>query len=265
MADKPPPTIVANWKMHLGLADARTLATAVRDGCRELSGVRVALCPPFTALATVAEVLRASPLMAGAQDVHWEAAGAFTGEVSAAQIADAGARLVILGHSERRQHFGETDDAVRRKVGAALAHGLTPLVCVGETAAQRAAGATGAVVREQLARAVDGRTPDEIARVWVAYEPVWAIGTGNTATPAQAAEAHALLREVVRGLATPAIAEACPILYGGSAKPDNVPTLLETPGVDGGLVGGASLVAADFLRIVRAARDARASAPATAR
>jgi triosephosphate isomerase len=150
-------------------------------------------------------------------------------------------------------------------VGAALAHGLTPLVCVGETAAQRAAGATGAVVREQLARAVDGRTPDEIARVWVAYEPVWAIGTGNTATPAQAAEAHALLREVVRGLATPAIAEACPILYGGSAKPDNVPTLLETPGVDGGLVGGASLVAADFLRIVRAARDARASAPATAR
>jgi triosephosphate isomerase len=265
MIARPVPTMVANWKMHKSLAEARALAMAVRDGCRELSEVRVVLCPSFTALATVAEVLRGSPLVAGAQDAHWEGAGPFTGEVSPAQVADAGARVVILGHSERRQHGGETDAVVRRKVGAALAHGLTPLVCVGETAAERAAGATGAAVREQLSRALDGRTLDELARAWIAYEPVWAIGTGVTATPAQAAEVHALLRETVRSLASPAIAEACPILYGGSVKPDNLSALLAAPGVDGGLVGGASLTAADFLRIVRAARDARVPAPATAR
>lgn len=265
MAPPSPATIVANWKMHTSLAEARALAGAVQDGCRALAGVRVVLCPPFTALAAVAEVLRGSPLELGAQDAYWEAAGAYTGEVSPVQLVDVGARVVILGHSERRQHFGETDDVVRKKVGAALAHELTPLVCVGETPAQRAAGTTAAVVREQLGRALDGRTPAEIGRAWVAYEPVWAIGTGKTATPTQAAEVHALLREALRDLATPAIADACPILYGGSIKPENSLALMAQPGVDGGLVGGASLVAADFVRIVRAARDAKVDAAAAAR
>jgi triosephosphate isomerase len=257
-------TIVANWKMHTTLAEARVLAAAVREGCRGVGGARVVLCPPFTALAAVAEVLRGSSLDLGAQDAHWEAAGAFTGEISPAQLADVGVRLVILGHSERRQLAGETDEAVRHKVAAALAHGLVPLVCVGETAAERATGTTAAVVGEQLRRALDGRAPAEVARVLVAYEPVWAIGTGQTATPAQAAEVHAVLREVLRSLATPAIADACPVLYGGSIKADNIAALMAEPGVDGGLVGGASLVAADFVRIVRTARDAKAHARAAA-
>lgn len=259
------PVVVANWKMHTTLADARALATAVRDGCRGLAGVHVVLCPPYTALAVVGEVLAGSAVGLGAQDAHWEAAGAFTGAVSPVQVADAGARLVILGHSERRQHFGETDDVVRRKVGAVLAHGLTPLVCVGETAAERAAGTTDAVVTRQLRGALTGPAPAELARCWVAYEPVWAIGTGRTATPAQVAEVHAQLRGLLAELAGPAVAAACPILYGGSIKPDITAGLLAEPEVDGGLVGGASLKAADFLAIVRAALEAKGRAAAPAR
>jgi triosephosphate isomerase len=258
------PTVVANWKMHTTLAEARALARAVREGCRDLSGIRIVLCPPFTALATVAEVLRGSSIGLGAQDAHWESAGAFTGAVSAPQVADAGAILVILGHSERRQHFAETDDAVRRKVEAALATGLTPLVCVGETAAQRAAGSTTDVVTRQLHAALEGRTVAEIGRCWLAYEPVWAIGTGQTATPAQAAEVHAQLRALVSALASPAVAETCPILYGGSVKSENMAALVAEPDVDGGLVGGASLRAQDFVGIVRAVLRAREQAPARA-
>src|SRR5437867_7156907 len=172
------PIVVANWKMHLGLAAGRALAATVRDGCRGLAGIRVVLCPPFTALGAVGGVLAGSGLLLGAQDAHWEAQGAFTGAVSPAQVADAGARVVILGHSERRQIFGETDEVVHRKVSAALAHGLTPLVCVGETAGERAANQTGDVATRQLRGAFAGRAPGELARCWIAYEPVWAIGTG---------------------------------------------------------------------------------------
>jgi triosephosphate isomerase len=253
------PVVVANWKMHTTLAEARALAQAVRDGCAGLRGIRVVLCPPFTALAALAELLAGSALTVGAQDAHWAASGAFTGAVSPAQVADAGARVVILGHSERRQYFGETDDVVQKKVRAALAHGLTPLVCVGETAAERAAGQTTAVVERQLRGALaDGG--DTLRRCWIAYEPVWAIGTGQTATPAQAVEVHARLRGLLRELATPAVAEACPILYGGSIKPDNMPALMAESDLDGGLVGGASLKAADFVAIVRAAFEAKGRA-----
>ncbi|HEV8307158.1 MAG TPA: triose-phosphate isomerase [Methylomirabilota bacterium] len=255
------PTVVANWKMHTSLAEARALAQAVRDGSEGLDGVRIVLCPPFTALAAVGPVLAGSDLGLGAQDAHWEAAGAFTGAISPAQVADAGARVVILGHSERRQVFGETDAVVQRKVRAALAHGLTPLLCVGETATERAAGTTAAVVTRQLGSALAERSADEIARCWVAYEPVWAIGTGQTATPAQAAEVHATLRDLLRREATRAVAERCPILYGGSIKPDNMAALMAEAEVDGGLVGGASLKAADFLAIVRAAREATGRRP----
>ena len=258
------PVVAGNWKMHLTLAEARTLAAAIGDGCRGLAEIRVAVCPPATALAAVAEVLAGSTVLVGAQDAHWAAAGAFTGAVSAAQVWDAGARLVILGHSERRQIFGETDDVVRRKVTAALGESLIPLVCVGETAAERAAGQTLAVVTRQLEAALGGRAAADAARCWLAYEPVWAIGTGQTATPVQAAEVHAQLRVGLGRLAGPAVAAACPILYGGSVKPEVTSALMAQPDIDGALVGGASLKVADFLGIVRAGLEAkgRADAPA---
>jgi len=259
------PTVVANWKMHTTLAEARALAGAVRDGCAALSGVRIVLCPPFTALTTVGQILAGSAIALGAQDAHWAAAGAFTGAVSPVQVADAGARVVILGHSERRQYFGETDEVVGRKVEAALAHGLTPLVCVGETAAERAAGTTMAVVERQLRAALAGRSADDLRRCWVAYEPVWAIGTGQTATPAQAALVHAHLRGLLRALAGATVADGCPILYGGSIKPDTMPALMAEVELDGGLVGGASLKAPDFIAVVRAALEAKGRTAAPVR
>ena len=259
------PVIAGNWKMHTSLAEARGLAAAVRDGCRGLAEIRIAVCPPFTALAAVAEVLAGSTILLGAQDAHWEASGAFTGSVSPAQVWDAGARLVILGHSERRQGLGETDEVVRRKVTAALGQGLTPLVCVGETAAERAAGQTLAVVTRQLVAALGERSAADVGRGWLAYEPVWAIGTGQTATPAQAAEVHAQLRAALGRLAGPAVAAACPILYGGSVKPEVTSALMTETDIDGALVGGASLKAPDFIGIVRAGLEAKGRAGVSAR
>jgi triosephosphate isomerase (TIM) len=254
------PVIAGNWKMHTTLAEARALAAAVHEGCRGLAEIRVAVCPPFTALAAVTEVLAGSPVLVGAQDAHWEAAGAFTGCVSPVQVWDAGARLVILGHSERRHGLGETDEIVRRKVTAVLSHGLTPLVCVGETAAERAADETLAVVTRQLASALGERPAADLGRCWLAYEPVWAIGTGQTATPAQAGDVHAQLRAALGRLAGAAVAAACPILYGGSVKPEVTPALMAEPDIDGALVGGASLKAADFNAIVRAGLEAKGRA-----
>jgi triosephosphate isomerase len=268
LADSPPgrtPVVAGNWKMHTTLAEARALAAAIRDGCRGLTGIRVVVCPPFTALAAVAEVLADSPVLLGAQDAHWESAGAFTGAVSPGQVRDVGAQLVILGHSERRQGCGETDDLVRRKVTAALAQGLVPLVCLGETAAERAAGQTLAVVTRQLEGALGGRADADTGRCWLAYEPVWAIGTGQTATPAQAAEVHGQLRAGLARLAGTAIATACPILYGGSVKAEVTPALMAEPDIDGALVGGASLKAADFIGIVRSGVHAKGRAGASAR
>jgi len=254
------PVIAGNWKMHTTLAEARTLAAAIRDGCGDLAEIRVAVCPPFTALATVAAELARSPILVGAQDAHWEAAGAFTGCVSPAQVWDAGARIVILGHSERRHGLGETDDVVRRKVTAALAQGLTPLVCVGETAAERAAEQTLAVVTRQLESALGDRASAEVGLCWLAYEPVWAIGTGQTATPVQAAEVHSQLRLALGKVAGVAVAAACPILYGGSVKPEVTAALMAELDIDGALVGGASLKAADFIGIVRAGVDVKGRA-----
>jgi len=254
------PVVVGNWKMHTTLAEARSLAEGIRNGCRGLAGVRVVLCPPFTALATVSEVLAGSGILLGTQDCHWATQGAYTGAVSPVQVADAGARVVILGHSERRALFAETDEIVGQKVAAALAAGLVPLVCVGETAAERQAGRTGAVVERQVRAALEGRSAEEIGRAWLAYEPVWAIGTSQAATPAQAAEVHARLREILVEVATSAVAERCPILYGGSVRPDLAPGLFAEPDVDGGLVGGASLKALDFIGIVRAAPSAKGRA-----
>ena len=243
------PLIAGNWKMYRTAADGAALA---RDLCRRLGsrgGVEVAVFPPFPALAAVGAALAGSAIALGAQDMHWEKEGAFTGAVSAGMLLDVGCRFVILGHSERRQHFGESDGTVQRKVRAALAAGLTPIVCVGETLGERDAGQPLAVVSRQVQAALEGVTGGDLPRLILAYEPVWAIGTGRTATPAQAQEVHAALRRL---LGEHGGGSATRILYGGSVKPENAVALLGEPDIDGALVGGASLVAEQFARIVEA-------------
>ncbi len=249
------PIFAGNWKLHGTIAEAVALAMALRQALADadLAGRDVVLCPPFTAIAAVARVLAGSRLTAGGQDCFWEPKGAFTGEVSAEMLREAGATVVIVGHSERRQYFGETDEAVSRKAIAALRADLTPIVCVGERLEEREAGRTLDVVARQVAGGF-GPLPAEAAeagRVVVAYEPVWAIGTGRTATPAQAQEVHAAIRRLVRERLGPAAAAAVRIQYGGSVRPDNIDELMAEPDIDGALVGGASLDASSFARIVR--------------
>lgn len=243
--------VCGNWKMHKTVGEALALVKELRDGLPG-GAVQVAVAPPFTALHAVAGALAGSPLELAAQDVHWEAQGAFTGEVSAPMLADAGCRHGIVGHSERRQHFGETDETVRRKVGALLAANVLPIVCVGETLLERDERRTLEVVERQVRGALHGIPPAALAAVTVAYEPVWAIGTGKTATAAQAQEVHAEIRRILRELAGGA-ADAIRIQYGGSVKPENAAELMSQPDVDGALVGGASLKAKDFLAIVKGA------------
>jgi triosephosphate isomerase len=214
----------------------------------------VAVCPPFPYLAAVAEVLRGSAVGLGAQNLYPEKEGAFTGEVSPTMLVDVGCRYVIIGHSERRHKLGETDAFINRKVKAALAAGLTAILCVGETLAEREANRTQAVLDTQLTADLDGLTAGDLARVVIAYEPVWAIGTGRNATPDQAQAAHAFVRRRVGQLCGAVAAQGLVIQYGGSVKPDNAALLLSQPDVDGALVGGASLNADQFLAIVRAAR-----------
>jgi triosephosphate isomerase len=240
--------------MHRTVAEAVALAKDVAAGLAQASGgkVQVAVAPPFTALHAVAAAVRGTGVEVAAQDVHWEAQGAFTGEISAAMLAEAGCRHGIVGHSERRQLFGETDEGVRKKVGALLQANLLPIVCVGETLAEREGGKTLAVVERQVRGALAGIPASALAAITVAYEPVWAIGTGKTATAAQAQEVHAAIRKLLRELGGDA-ADAMRIQYGGSVKPDNAAELMSQPDVDGALVGGASLKAGDFLAIVKGA------------
>jgi triosephosphate isomerase len=245
------PLVVGNWKMHCGVAEARELAQLVRDGLKRPRGVEVVVCPPFTALAAVAEVLAGSPVGLGAQNCHWEPLGAFTGEVSPTMLAELGCRFVLLGHSERRHVFHETDDEISRKVGAALRHGLRPILCVGETADERRQGLTFTVVEGQLRAAWAGLSLEDMGRCSLAYEPVWAIGTGVNATPAQAAEVHGYLRGLVSQIGSKDLAQTARILYGGSVKADNAGAITEEPDVDGFLVGGASLQAQSFIAIAR--------------
>jgi triosephosphate isomerase len=243
------PVIAGNWKMY---KTARQAAETIRSLAGLLQGVRgveVVVCPPFPALAAAVEAATGSPVVIGAQDCYWEKEGAFTGEVAVPMIADLGCSHCIVGHSERRQFFGETDATVDKKVEAVLAHGLTCIACVGETLAEREAGQTFAVLERQVRSGLARHLA--ASRLVIAYEPVWAIGTGKTATPAQAQEAHAFIRGVVAAATSPAAAQAVRILYGGSVKPDNIATLMAQPDVDGGLVGGASLDAASFAKIVR--------------
>jgi triosephosphate isomerase len=248
--------VAGNWKLYKNLRESVELATAVVAAHTkgDVAAREVAVAPVFTALSKVAEVLAGSPVGLAAQDVFWETQGAFTGEVGPAQLADIGCRYVIVGHSERRQLFAETDDNVGRKAKAVLAQRMAPIICVGETLQEREAGQAEAVVVRQLRAALAGIGAQEAARVVIAYEPVWAIGTGKTAEPRDAQEMHARVRSTLAGLWTGALAEQVRILYGGSVKPDNAATLLGQPDIDGALVGGASLTIEAFSAIISAAK-----------
>ncbi len=245
--------VCGNWKMHKTTAEAVALVKELSAGLGEAAGkVQVAVAPPFTAIQAVAQALRGTPIEVSGQDVFWEVQGAFTGEVSAPMLVEAGCRHGIVGHSERRQYFGETDETVRKKTAALLKAGLAPIVCVGETLAEREAGRTLEVVDRQVRQGLAGLDAEQLGKITIAYEPVWAIGTGKTATTAQAQEVHAVIRRILRELGG-TVADAMRIQYGGSVKPDNARELMSQPDVDGALVGGASLKAPDFLAIVKGA------------
>jgi triosephosphate isomerase (TIM) len=253
------PLVIGNWKMNGTLAETRTLTTALRDGLKRPGRVEVAVCPPFTALAAAAEILAGSPIALGAQNCHHEASGAHTGEVAPPMLVELGCRFVLCGHSERRRELGESDEQIKLKVGAALAHDLTPVLCVGETAEERRQGLTFTTVEGQLRAGLAGLDGAALGRCVLAYEPVWAIGTGVNATAAQAAEVHGYLRGLLSELGPKETAQRIRILYGGSVKADNADVLLAENEIDGALVGGASLAAPGFIGIVRrAARGAAA-------
>lgn len=244
------PLVCGNWKLHKTIAESLALAMEVRNAVGPVRDVEVAIAPVFTALHPVGKKLEGSQVALAAQDCFWEDQGAYTGEVSARLLKDAGCAYVIVGHSERRQYFGELDAAVNLKAKAILKQGMSPIVCVGETDKERDAGETFGRVGSQLDGGLDGIVAADASRVVIAYEPVWAIGTGRTATPAQAEEVHAFIRGRL-GERWGAEAHKVRIQYGGSVKPDNAKLLLEQPNIDGALVGGASLKADDFLRIVK--------------
>jgi triosephosphate isomerase len=246
--------VAGNWKMNLDRAKARELAAAVAARVAEAGATELVLCPPALYVDTVGATLSAakSAVALGGQNMHEKGSGAFTGEVAPPMLLDLGCRYVILGHSERRTLFGETDATVNAKAQAALAAGLVPIVCVGETLEEREAGRTSEVVTTQVQGSLAGLSAADLEKTVVAYEPVWAIGTGKVATPQQAQEVHALIRGLLGGLASPAVADRVRIQYGGSVKPDNAADLAAQPDIDGALVGGASLKADDFLGIATA-------------
>jgi triosephosphate isomerase len=241
--------IAGNWKMHKTDGEARLLARAIKAGTADVSQCDVVLAPPFTALAGVAEEIKGTPMILAAQNVHWEPKGAFTGEISISMLKDIGCGMAIIGHSERRQYFGETDASVNRRVRAVLESTLKPIVCIGETLAERDSGKHHSVVAQQLAGGLDGLTRQDLLRIILAYEPVWAIGTGRTASPETAQEMHRMIREWLAEKFGDE-AQEVRILYGGSVKPDNVDALMLQPDIDGALVGGACLEAESFLRII---------------
>ncbi len=250
------PLIAGNWKMfktvHEAVAYVRELGVLVKD----VVGVEIVVAPPFTAVHAAADAARNGRIGIAAQNIHWEREGAFTGEVSAAMAREAGATFAIIGHSERRSLFGETNTGVNRKVHAAIGAGLTPIMCIGETLDQREKNETLAVLDRQIKEGLDGVTGEQLAAMVLAYEPVWAIGTGRNATPQQAGEAHAHIRQRLKQWFGLDASERCRILYGGSVKPDNIAKLIAQPDVDGALVGGASLVPKTFLEIIAGAKGA---------
>ena len=247
------PLIAGNFKMFKTIAETVSYINELRSLAQNLRGVDVVIAPPFTAIAAAAEAVKGTTIGVSAQDLYWEREGAFTGEVSAGMLREAGARFTIVGHSERRTLFGETNGGVNKKVHATLTAGLVPIVCIGETLEQRDRNETMAVLDRQIKEGLDGVTGDQLTGTVLAYEPVWAIGTGRNATPAQAGEAHHHIRQRLKQWFGLDASERCRVLYGGSVKPDNIARLIAEPDVDGALVGGASLDAKSFFAIVRAA------------
>ena len=245
------PLIAGNWKMHGTRSEALSLAATLARNVGQERGREIVLAPPFTALEVVGKEIAGSSIKLGAQNVHWEPKGAFTGEVSVGMLKEAGCTHVIIGHSERRQFFGETNETVCKRLVAALGAGLVPIVCVGETLAEREADATEAVIARQVESACGSLRSEQLASCVIAYEPVWAIGTGRTATPGQAQEVHHAIRRQLTALGSATTAERVRIIYGGSVKADNIDALMAEPDIDGALVGGASLDADSFTRIVK--------------
>jgi triosephosphate isomerase len=249
------PFIAANWKMFKTVHESVVFAKEFRAMVKDVIDVEIVVAPPFTALHAVAEAVRNSPVGVAGQNVHWEREGAFTGEISAGMLKEAGAEYVIIGHSERRRLFHETDETVNLKLAAALGAQLTPIVCIGETLEEREREETLTVLDRQIKAGFDGLTGDQVASLVIAYEPVWAIGTGRNATPLQAGEAHAHIRSRLRQWFGAPAADQCHVIYGGSVKPDNIHELVLLPDVDGALVGGASLDVRAFGDIVARSRQ----------
>ncbi len=253
-------TIIAgNWKMYKTIGEAIELSTGLKRALFDLGpeNIEIVLCPPFTALSEVGEIIFDSNLQLGAQNAHWQDEGAFTGEVSCKMLKDAGCKFVIIGHSERRQYFGETNESINKKLKAALKHGLTPILCIGEVLSERESGKTFEVLTEQINNGLKDLSAEDIAKLALAYEPVWAIGTGKTATPQAAQEAHKFIRDLLVKLSNRQTADAVRIQYGGSVKPENSLELIQQPDIDGALVGGASLTVESFSAIVKKANEVK--------
>lgn len=245
------PIIAGNWKMHNTITESVKLVSALTPLVKSVKTVDVVVCPPATALAVITSTFRGKNIQVGAQNIHWEAKGAFTGELSAAMLSEIGVKYAIIGHSERRQFFGETDEYVNKRAKAALAGGITPIICVGESLETREKGTYLRFVSRQVRLAIDGIRPEQVAKLVIAYEPIWAIGTGKTASAEQAEEVCAHIRKTVARLAGKRAADRIRIQYGGSVKPDTIKGFMDQPDIDGALVGGASLKAADFGAIVK--------------
>ncbi len=242
--------IAGNWKMNTTLDEAVALAGGVVEAVKGVSDVEVAICVPYISLQAVSQVIKGTNVKLGAQDVHWEASGAYTGKISTSMLKSVGVTYVIIGHSEQRQYFGETDESVNKKTKATLATGLLPILCIGETLAEREGGKMDSVLETQLRGGYAGISKEDALKITIAYEPVWAIGTGKTATSQQANDAHVFIRKVLASIYDEQTAQAIVIQYGGSMKPDNAKELLAQPDVDGGLIGGAALKADSFKGIV---------------
>ncbi len=244
------PILAGNWKMFKNTQETRELAAGLKSKVAQAGDREVVICPPFTSLAAAAAAIQGSSIKLGAQNMYWEDKGAFTGEISPGMLKEIGCSYVIVGHSERRQYFGETDETVNRKMKKAFSSGLLPIVCIGETLAEREGNATFKVLERQLREGIKDLAAAEAKQLVIAYEPVWAIGTGKTATPQQAEEAHAFIRKTIAGMYGEQMAGEIRILYGGSVKPDNIKELMGQADIDGALVGGASLEADSFSKIV---------------
>ena len=247
------PFIAGNWKMHKTIPEAVEMVKALKEESPQLTDAELVVIPPYTMLSEVKKVIEGSTVQLGAQNIFWEEKGAFTGEVSPPMLKDAGCQYVTIGHSERRQYFGETNETVNKKIKAALAHELTPIMCIGESLEEREKGKTMDKVETQINSGMEGLGKDEIRRIVIAYEPIWAIGTGLTATPSQAEEVHSFIRKKLEGKYGNEIASYAIILYGGSVKPANTYSILKENNINGALVGGASLEADSFIQITKEA------------